>query len=163
MAAGFQEPRVWHAGLAGVIAVAGGLIRDNDGSVLVVRQIYRNAWALPGGICEFAEPPDQGCEREVREETGLDRQAGRLLVVDWHRAAAEYGPGARPSVFFVFDCGTVPPGTAIVLQADELDDYRFVPPAELAAVLPPQVLGRVTAALRALDAGTAGYRPQRAG
>jgi 8-oxo-dGTP diphosphatase len=156
---GFQEPRVWHAGLAGVIAVAGALIRDQHGGVLVVRQSYRDAWALPGGICEFAEPPHQGCEREVREETGLDVRADRLLVVDWYPAAAEYGPGARPSVFFVFDGGQVQPGTEIVLQADELDDYRFVPPAELAELVPPQVLRRVSAALAAQAAGTTSYPP----
>lgn len=83
MTAGFIEPRAWHAGLAGVVAVAGALVRDPEGSVLIVRQNYRDAWALPGGICEFGEPPHRGCEREVREETGLDRPAGRLLAVDW--------------------------------------------------------------------------------
>jgi 8-oxo-dGTP diphosphatase len=155
----FQEPRAWHAGLAGVIAVAGALIRDQHGAVLVVRQSYRDAWALPGGICEFAEPPHQGCEREVREETGLNVQAGRLLVVDWYPAAPEYGPGARPSVFFVFDGGQLGPGTEIVLQADELDDYRFVPPDELAGLLPPLVLRRVSAALAAQAAGTTSYPP----
>lgn len=159
MPSGFQEPRAWHAGLAGVIAVAGALIRDQHGGVLVVRQSYRDAWALPGGICEFAEPPHQGCEREVREETGLDLRADRLLVVDWYPAAAEYGPDARPSVFFVFDGGQLPPGTEIVLQADELDDYRFVPPDELAGLLPPLVLRRVTAALAAQAAGTTSYPP----
>ena len=111
MPSGFQEPRAWHASaLAGVIAVAGALIRDQHGGVLVVRQSYRDAWALPGGICEFAEPPHRGCEREVREETGLDVRADRLLVVDWYPAAPEYGPGARPSVFFVFDGGTAAAG-----------------------------------------------------
>jgi 8-oxo-dGTP diphosphatase len=159
VATGFQEPRAWHAGLAGVIAVAGGLIRDQAGGVLVVRQSYRDAWALPGGICEFAEPPHLGCEREVREETGLAVRAGQLLVVDWHPAAADYGPGARPSVFFVFDCGEVPPSTEIVLQADELDDYRFVPAAGLAGLLPPLVLRRVSAALAAQAAGTTSYPP----
>ena len=162
MPSGFQEPRSWHAGLAGVIAVAGALIRDQHGGVLVVRQSYRDAWALPGGICEFAEPPHRGCEREVREETGLDVRADRLLVVDWYPAAAEYGPGARPSVFFVFDGGQLSPGTEIVLQADELDDYRFVPPDDLAGLVPPLVLRRVTAALAAQAAGTTSYPPTAA-
>ena len=162
MSPAFQEPRAWHAGLAGVIAVAGGLIRDQHGRVLVVRQSYRAAWALPGGICEFGEPPHQGCEREVREETGLELPAGRLLTVDWHPAAPEYGPHARPSVFFVFDAGTVPPGARIVLQADELDDYRFEPPAGLPGLLPPQVLRRVMAALAAQASGPTVYLPQMA-
>ena len=163
MAGTWQEPRAWHAGLAGVVAVAGALIRDDDGRVLVVKQNYRDAWALPGGICEFAEPPHLGCAREVREETGLDVGPGRLLAVDWHRAGPDYGPGARPSVFFLFDGGFVRPGTTIVLQADELDDYRFVSAGDLPDLLPPHVLPRVLAALAAQEAGTTNYVPGPAG
>lgn len=160
MAAAFQEPRVWHAGLAGVIAVAGALITADDGRVLVVRQSYRDAWALPGGICEFGEPPHAGCAREVWEETGLRIEAGRLLAVDWQPAGAEYGPGARPSVFFTFDGGIVPMGTQIILQAAELDAYRYVPPADLEGLLPPVVARRATAAVTALDAGGTVYLPR---
>jgi 8-oxo-dGTP diphosphatase len=161
MAAAFQEPRAWHAGLAGVIAVAGALIRAGDGSVLVVRQSYRDAWALPGGICEFGEPPHAGCAREVREETGLAIELGRLLAVDWQPAAPEYGPGARPSVFFTFDGGLVPPGTEITLQADELDAYRYVPARDLGRLLPPGAARRAVAAVTALAAGGTVYVPHQ--
>ena len=163
MAAAFQEPRAWHAGLAGVIAVAGALLTTGDGQVLVVRQSYRDAWALPGGICEFGEPPHAGCAREVREETGLRIEPGRLLAVDWQPAASEYGPRARPSVFFTFDGGIVPPDGEITLQADELDAYRYVPPGDLAGLLPPAVARRAFAAVMALTAGGTVYLPQQPG
>jgi 8-oxo-dGTP diphosphatase len=160
MAAGFMEPRAWHAGLPGVIAVAGALITDETGAVLIVKQNYRDAWALPGGICEFGEPPHAGCEREVEEEIGLVRPAGRLLVVDWQPAAPDYGPGARPSAFFLFDGGILPVDTEITLQYEELDEYRFEPQAGLAALLPPLVLRRVHAALSAQASGATVYLPQ---
>jgi len=160
---GFLAPPEWHAGLAGVVAVAGALLRDEAGCVLVVRQTYRDAWALPGGICEFGEPPHAGCTREVLEETGLAIEAGRLLTVDWQPAAAEYGPGARPSVYFLFDGGTVAAGTPIRLQADELDAYDFVQPAGLGARLPPPGARRALAALAAQAAGGTAYLPQQAG
>jgi 8-oxo-dGTP diphosphatase len=161
--AAFQEPRAWHAGLAGVIAVAGALIRAADGGVLAVRQSYRDAWALPGGICEAGEPPHAGCAREVMEETGLGIEPGRLLVVDWQPAAPEYGPGARPSVFFTFDGGILPPGTQITLQADELDAYRYVPAGDLASLLPPGPARRALAAVAALTAGRTVYVPHQPG
>jgi len=163
MPAAFMEPREWHAGLAGVVAVAGALITDPDGAVLIVKQNYRDGWVLPGGICEFAEPPHEGAAREVAEEVGIDRPAGRLLAVDWHLAFPEYGPGARPSVYFVFDGGTVPHGAPITLQQEELDAYQFAPPAELPGLLLPRVLRRTQAALAARDSGRTAYVPQQSG
>jgi 8-oxo-dGTP diphosphatase len=163
VSAAFQEPRAWHAGLAGVVAVAGALIRAPDGGVLVVRQSYRDAWALPGGICESGEPPHAGCAREVREETGLGIEPGRLLAVDWQPAGAEYGPGARPSVFFTFDGGVVPAGTQITLQADELDAYRYVPADGLSRLLPAGPARRAVAAVAALAAGSTVYVPYQPG
>jgi 8-oxo-dGTP diphosphatase len=160
MAAGFIEPRAWHAGLAGVVAVAGALITDETGAVLIVKQNYRDAWALPGGICEFGEPPHAGCEREVAEEVGIVGPAGRLLAVDWQPAAPDYGPGARPQMFFLFDGGILAADTTITLQYEELDEYRFEPQAGLAALLAPQVLRRVTAALSARASGATVYLPQ---
>ena len=105
---GFVEPVTWHAGLPGVIATAGALIGDDAGSVLVVKPNYRDHWTLPGGICEFGEAPHAGCAREVAEEIGLDLRVGRLLSVDWQPPLPMYGAAARPAVYFIFDCGTLP-------------------------------------------------------
>ena len=155
----FMEPRAWHASLAGVIAVAGALITNASGNVLLVKQNYRDAWALPGGICEFGEPPHEGCRREVAEELGLDRPAGRLLAVDWYPAGEQYGPAARPGLYFTFDGGRLGTETGIALQYEELDDYQFVPQAGLEALLAPPVLRRVLGALAALRSGGTTYVP----
>jgi 8-oxo-dGTP pyrophosphatase MutT (NUDIX family) len=46
---------------------------DRDRSrVLLVRQSYREGFALPGGILHRREPPAQAAAREVFEETGLE-------------------------------------------------------------------------------------------
>jgi hypothetical protein len=45
------------------------------------------------------------------------------------------------------------------LQDEELDDYRFVEPGDLASYLPPTIAARVTAALRSRTAGGAAYLP----
>jgi ADP-ribose pyrophosphatase YjhB (NUDIX family) len=150
---GFLEPVAWHASLPGVIVSAAALIGDGAGGVLIVKPNYRDHWTLPGGICEFGEAPRAGCAREVTEELGIDPKLGDLLAIDWQPAQEMYGPTARPAVFFIFDGGTLSSLAAIVLQADELDDCRFVPASELESLLPSQSLPRVTAALAALSAG----------
>jgi ADP-ribose pyrophosphatase YjhB (NUDIX family) len=161
MASNLMEPKAWHASLAGIIAAAGALIRDQDGNVLCVKPNYRDYWTLPGGICEPGEAPHLGCAREVAEEVGLDGPIGRLLTVDWQQAPPEYGPGARPSVYFIFDGGVLGDPATIVLQQEELDDYTFAPPVALGSLLAPAGLRRAQGALAALQANGAIYLPHQ--
>jgi 8-oxo-dGTP diphosphatase len=158
-----MEPRAWHASLAGVVVAAGALIRDPAGRVLCVKPNYRDYWTLPGGICEPGEAPQNGCAREVAEEVGLNLPVGRLLIIDWQLPSPEYGPTARPSMYFIFDGGIVPAEAAIVLQEDELDDYRFAPRDGLADLLAPPGLRRTLAALAVPDAQGAVYLPHQPG
>jgi 8-oxo-dGTP diphosphatase len=152
----YTDPDIWFASLAGVVIAAGAVITDPRGRVLLVKPNYREKWSVPGGICEFGEPPQSGCERELTEELGLDIPVGRLLVTDWSQP---YGARARPIMHFIFDGGQLEDGSDIVIQESELDGFRFTPPAELAAHLPPSGLARVTGALRALEAEAAVYLP----
>jgi 8-oxo-dGTP diphosphatase len=54
------------------------LVLDHEGSVLVLRQLHREGWTLPGGLLDHGESPAQGVVREAREELGLtiDLEAG---------------------------------------------------------------------------------------
>lgn len=155
----FMEPAAWHAGLPGVVAAAAGLIHDTSGNVLVVKPNYRDHWTLPGGICEFGEAPHAGCAREVTEEIGLSLPVGRLLCVDWQMPSPAYGPSARPGVYFIFDCGTLSGLSGICLQADELDDCKFVAPGALADLMASFALPRARAAIAARASGCARYVP----
>jgi 8-oxo-dGTP diphosphatase len=65
-------------------------------------------------------------------------------------------------VFFVFDGGEVGQDPDVTLQADELEDYRFVDPAGLAAYVPPFIEARVLGALEAKASGTTLYLPSGA-
>lgn len=42
----------------------------------------RGLWTLPGGGPDFGEAVDEGCLREVREETGLTVKLGSILAAD---------------------------------------------------------------------------------
>ena len=46
--------------------------------ILLVKARDKNNWQLPGGRLEPGETPAQAVIREVREETGLRAQVGRL-------------------------------------------------------------------------------------
>ena len=61
---------------------AAGLIFDAEGRVLLQRLAAGpEVWALPGGLCELAEPPEQTLRREVCEKTGLEMLAADLLTL----------------------------------------------------------------------------------
>ena len=46
-------------------------IERADGTVLLVRQAYRNSWGIPGGLLQRGEAPADAARREVFEEVGL--------------------------------------------------------------------------------------------
>jgi 8-oxo-dGTP diphosphatase len=55
-----------------------------NGKILMVlhRSSTREYWTLPGGGIENNEIPEQTIVREVKEETGLDVKAGKLLFLE---------------------------------------------------------------------------------
>jgi len=152
----FLDDVAWYATLSTLYGSAAALITSPAGEVLLVKPNYRELWSLPGGILEEGEPPHHGCAREVREELGLSVPVGPLLAVDW---IAPEGLRPRPIVSFVFDGGELADPSSIVLQTEELDAFRFVPPPELGGHLPAHMATRVNSALRARSSGGAKYVP----
>ncbi len=47
-------------------------IERADGALLLVHQVYRKRWGVPGGLLERGEEPSEAAVREVREEVGVD-------------------------------------------------------------------------------------------
>ncbi|HEY0718873.1 MAG TPA: NUDIX hydrolase [Streptosporangiaceae bacterium] len=152
-----MDEQNWYASLATLYGSAAALITDTGGPsarVLLVKPNYRDHWNLPGGMLEDGEPPHTGCFREVEEELGLTLALGTLLAVAW---AAPEGERPRPSVSFIFDGGVLADPGTIRLQKEELDDWRFVPPAALDQYLPPFMARRARAAMVARATGRAAY------
>ena len=152
-----MDEQDWYASLATSYGSAAALITDHDGPsarVLLVKPNYRDHWNLPGGMLEDGEPPHAGCFREVEEELGLARDVGALLAVTW---AGPEGLRPKPSVSFVFDGGVLADPDTIRLQKEELDDWRFVAPADFGEYLPPFMAQRARAAVTAKATGRAAY------
>jgi 8-oxo-dGTP diphosphatase len=127
-------------------ASAGGLIGNGEGRLLILKPTYKSGWTIPGGQMEAdGESPWEGCRREVLEETGLTVSGGRLVVVDYLRPRTRHPGGLR----FLFDCGSIGPAqqASIVLQAEEIGDYRWATPAEADELLSGPVGRRVAQAL----------------
>jgi 8-oxo-dGTP diphosphatase len=105
-------------------ASAGALVFDRAGRLLVLKPTYKAGWTVPGGQMEDdGETPWEACRREVREESGLVVETGWLVCVDFLRPR----PGRPGGIRFLFDCGALAPETlaGIVLQVDEISEYRF--------------------------------------
>jgi ADP-ribose pyrophosphatase YjhB (NUDIX family) len=57
------------------------LFRGTDEVLLVQEKLDGNRWSLPGGWAEVGLTPFEVAVKEVREETGLDTEAVRLLAL----------------------------------------------------------------------------------
>jgi 8-oxo-dGTP diphosphatase len=131
------------------------LLQNEQGEILIVKPTYRPEWLLPGGTIEADESPRQACEREVREEIGLNLPIGTLLSVDYIPQEHE----KTESIQFIFDGGLLSQEQiqTIQLQEEELSEYRFSPVEEAIALLAINVARRIRPSLQALQANGAVY------
>lgn len=131
---------------------AGVLIRDPAGRVLLVQTSYappgiEDNWEIPGGAGEADESPWATAAREVREELGLDRPLGRLLVIDHVPEQVPMPEGLA----FIFDGGII---TDAEVAALELPDPEIVSVGlftvdEATERVKPVLAGRLRAAVYA--------------
>src|SRR5271165_1158188 len=123
---------------------AGALIFDRSGQLLILKPTYKSGWTIPGGIMEAdGETPWEACQREVREECGLEVASGRLACMDFRRRRDSNPGGIR----FLFDCGRLT-GSAlagIVPQPEEISEFRLVPVSEALSLLRAPIRRRVKA------------------
>ena len=133
---------------------AGALFFDELGRLLLVKPTYKERWDIPGGYVEPGETPSEACVREVKEELGLTRVIGRLLVVDWAPS-----PSEGDKILFVFDGGdlTREELAEIRLPEEELSEFQMFNEAERAPALTNRLERRVSSAIHARDDGSTLY------
>jgi ADP-ribose pyrophosphatase YjhB (NUDIX family) len=59
--------------------VRGAVFRDD--AILLVREAASSRWTLPGGWVDVGESPSEAVVREVREESGYETRAVKLLAL----------------------------------------------------------------------------------
>jgi 8-oxo-dGTP pyrophosphatase MutT (NUDIX family) len=147
-----DEHAAFLAGLPRAFSAASALVTDAAGRILLVRCHNRAHYGPPGGVVEADESPALAAERELREEVGLALPAGRLLTVSWIT-----GDGTTlrdmPGSQLVFDMGTVPTGTPVTLQPEEVVEAVWAEPADLLSLMGPLRVERIRAALDARAGG----------
>lgn len=124
---------------------AGALIFDPAGRLLILKPTYKSGWTIPGGVMEAdGESPWEACQREVREETGLEVSHGRLAAMDFRPAK----PGRLAGIRYLFDCGQVGDEALadVKLQPEEISDSRLVPLTEAFTLLRGPISRRVQSA-----------------
>jgi 8-oxo-dGTP diphosphatase len=118
-----------------VIPCVGAVIKDDQGRLLLIKRGHEpgaGLWSLPGGRIEPGETDAQALVREMREETGLEVQAGPLLGSV--RRSAPGGPaaagGQKNTVLDIRDyAATITGGT--LRAGDDAADARWVAVSEL--------------------------------
>ena len=100
---------VWWLSAKFNVGVA-GLVRDDEGRVLLLRHTYRpgRPWGLPGGGLRPRETLEDCLRREMREETGLEVEVLQLLSGAAHRD--------RKLVDMIFVCR--------LREGETLDNFR---------------------------------------
>jgi 8-oxo-dGTP pyrophosphatase MutT (NUDIX family) len=130
---------------------AGVLFRDRQSRVLLVEPTYKPDWEIPGGAAEDDETPWAAATRELREELGIERPLGRLLVIDHIPTRGVMPEGLA----FVFDGGLITDVEVRAIDSTDpeirsvglysLDDAR--------KLLKSKLYDRVSVALRAAESG----------
>ncbi|PIJ50436.1 ADP-ribose pyrophosphatase [Erwinia sp. OLTSP20] len=126
---GYATPKVDSRGL---------ILRD--GKLLMVREAEDGGWSLPGGWVDVGDAPRQAAEREVREETGLEVRATRLLGV-WDRNQHGHPPHPFHIYKLIFLCEEQ--GGELAISHESLDIGFFapdnLPPLSLTRIVPLQI------------------------
>jgi len=133
------------------LAVSAAIFRD--GKVLLVRRARKPAlgiYTLPGGGVETGETLEQAVMREVREETALDIEP---VALAGHREAIARDAQGRVERHFVILCFAARWRSGEPVLNEELDDARWLEPAELSSFRTTDGLAEIVADAAAVLAG----------
>ena len=140
--------------------LAAGALFADSGKIFLVHKTYGNGWDIPGGYVDRGESPATACEREIREELGLEKSVRRLLAHDWAPNDAE-----GDKILYVFDCGDLGDDEHRVhLDPAEIDKTEWVAIGQVARFVIPRLARRLASAYQAHLTGAFTYlehgRPQ---
>ena len=128
----------------GEIRLAGCVIRDEEGRILLLHRVNPSQWELPGGRIEPGEQGDVAARREVAEELGL------VVGVTERLGEGAFIENGTPFSYTWYSASDVS-GTPLPQEAKH-DDARFFSISELqqmSAVLTANVRNLLPELLRA--------------
>ena len=129
------------------LAVSAAIVRD--GKVLVVRRARKpalNLYTFPGGGVEIGETLSEAVTREVREETGL---AVEPVALAGEREVIVRDAQGKVERHFVILCFAARWLAGEPVLNEELDDARWLDPADLEDLRTTEGLADIVAAAMA--------------
>ncbi len=113
------------------VSVAGVTV-DGRGRILIIRRRDNGEWQIPGGILELGESIEDGVRREIREETGVTVEVGRLTGI--------YKNMRRAVVALVFRCS---PESGDAQPTAEASEVCWITREQAAEMMTPAFAVRV--------------------
>jgi len=126
------------------LAVSAAIVRD--GKILLVRRARKpalNLYTLPGGGVETGETLHEAVMREVREETGLIVEP---VALAGEREVITRDPQGRVERHFVILCFAARWRAGEPVLNEELDDARWLDPAEIGELRTTEGLAEIVTA-----------------
>lgn len=111
--------------LVGVV----GVVLNHAGQVLLVKHTYRDKypWGLPSGWLKRGERPMEALQREIKEETGMDVEVVKPLIVS--------GDDEWPRVDLIFLCRMIDGNFS---PSEEVSSARFFDSHDLPEIMSSQ-------------------------
>jgi mutator protein MutT len=132
-----------------LLPAAAAIVRDSEGAILLHRRADDGNWSLPAGAIEPGETPARAAVREVREETGLEVAAERLLGLFGGAGFRHVYPNGDRVEYLVAVFGCRILGGPLDMRDGEATELRhFAPDAmpELGLAYPPEMFREADAA-----------------
>jgi 8-oxo-dGTP pyrophosphatase MutT (NUDIX family) len=107
-----------------------GAVFDAEGRLLLAQRADSGLWCIPGGASDVGESPSAGAVREVKEETGLEVRANRVIGVFDNRSFG-LPSVARHAYYLVFECEVL---GGELTPSIETTDFRWVTEEEAMAL-----------------------------
>ena len=109
-------------------ATVGALVVNPRGEVLIVRSSkWGDKFTVPGGHIELGERAEDAIKREVKEETGLDVEPERLLLVQEAIYPENY---CKHEHFIFMDYICLTKNSEVKLDGRELQEYFWMKPTK---------------------------------
>lgn len=113
-----------------------GIVINEEGRILVVKRRDNGEWQPPGGVLELDETIEEGLQREVQEETGIEVHIDRLTGV--------YKNMRLGVVALVFRCR---PRNGSLRTSSETEEARWISTQEVESTMSPAFAARVRDAI----------------
>ena len=127
--AGYATPKV---------DVRGVVFRENG--ILLVKEREDGGWTLPGGWADVGESPADATVREVREESGFETRAVKLLAVyDRNRHGHTPIPFHAYKLFFRCEIIGGAPATSVETEGVDWFAEDSLPTLSISRVTPVQI------------------------